>query len=254
VTGPFGLEYGLTCRHDANRGSLDLVPSLGGVWSSNGWVARAAVSYVSAESELAYAAELNVPLTDALHVVGAASFDPSRSDVVERGWEGTLTDAVPIFVTDGHSANGRAAVGLVHETDGLRAMIELAGGFAQGAVVPLGQLAPATVPGGERELRHHGARMGVQLAGTGTAVEVAYRRLAAASPSAEPSSAERAVELRVAQDLPVFNRHGDWRLLGAVRFGAIENAALSRWEGEVGSDAPIVALDRRLSAGISFGF
>jgi hypothetical protein len=252
VRGPVDLEYGVGWRHDASSGVTEFVPTVGGVWEQGEWQARAALSYAAGRDALGYRAEIDLPLGENLRLVGSSQHDPSRSRVLERRPADALAGDA-LYVTDGVSATGETRVGVMRLAAGVRVLVEVAAGYAEGAVVPLGQLVPIDRDDA-RELRHRSARMGVHLAGTGTGVELAYRRLTATGATADDAALDRALELRVVQDLRVLRRHGDWRLLGAVHLGTLASAALDGWEEDVGSDAPIVALDRRLSAGIAFGF
>lgn len=270
VGGPLSILYGLGYRHAISSADSSLItPSLGAVLSTRAAVLRVSVAYHDAtvwsddpysvaydpESPVGWEGELEVPLGAGVSVRAAASYDPIQVDPVDPvSLMSGDRPSIPLFVSDGNAAVDRHRVALVKETGETRTFMELESGEARGtlaAFVPF-DVVPREIA--DRSLRYRTGRLGVRVVSSGTDLLLEYREVdeGAAIDAALTSVEQRALELRLVQDLLSRPTIGHWRLLVALRAASLESRATEI--AEVQAPPAIDPAGHRVSAGLSVLF
>lgn len=274
VSGPLTLVYGLGYKQALlARDAALIVPRLGGSWSFDGGTVRAAASYhavVDRSSQLdappesipfrprgtlGYEAEVEWPFASGLSLKGGTSYSPWQFRALGYG-DGTLAaDPLPLYMTDGNASLRENHVVLVAQRSATRAYLELHGGRVQGTVAPLLPFDAMVGLAPETGLHYLNARCGVDMRGYGTDIVLDYFKVGARAAGGDPGrSLQESIELRMQQELRGLQTRVDLRFLAALRVGMVEADSVNEWLQQGGDPAPLEALNRRLTAGLSVSF
>lgn len=237
------------------------VPRGGATWSDGPWRVSAEVAYhdqvnsppaVTANDRweprrrLSHHVEFDLGISESLRLVAGSHYEPLAA---ELGAAQTPVDAIETgrhpFVADAQLEQELHHAELLAELAGAHVWFRLASGRAVGWLVPYTAL--SSIELAQRDLRFAEARLGVNIEGSGTELEIAWRRVSEARDGDGAVSArDVAFEVNIEQSLPAPLRRGDWRLLAGLHLGE------SR--GERGEPGVLDPLGRRVRAGLSVAF
>jgi hypothetical protein len=205
---------------------------------------------------LGYEAELELPLSRGLRLMGATRSSPIQFDSLGFAPGGLDQDMQPIYVTDGNAAVQEHRMALVREGAGGRVYWELVSGSVEGTLAPVLAYPTPYQWMSDGRLRYHAGRVGVRVASTGTDVLVDYRQILEASAERDTpgfDSDQHALSLRLTQDLFRLRSLGDWRFLLALR--AVSSEADEGAKPAEHDEMPWLSqINREMSAGLSVLF
>jgi hypothetical protein len=273
VSRSVSLVYGLGYRHAlTSRDTSLIIPRVGAIWTDEHMVLRLSASYHAVarwQADLpgpqlrpyrpadttGYQLQLELPLSRAVRLVGSTSYAPILADFF--GYDGgeLHSRAVPIYLSDGNVAVNKQRFAVVHEGSRIRTICELTLGDAQGtlaAVMPYDVLFQDLE---ENQLDFASARLGVRVVPSGTDVLLEYRQVdeSPVERAAATGLHQRALEMRLMQDLMRWRSMGYWRFLMAARMARVETEEEA--QRPPGGDVALLgALNHRLSAGVSVEF
>jgi hypothetical protein len=272
VGGPFSLVYGLGYRHaiSSHEASL-IVPSIGGAWTVDRLAVSMIVSYHSVAGwrrglgmdgappsrpadAMGYEAQIELPLTARLRLVGATSYSPAQFDYLGHAGGGFHDDPRPLYLTDGIAAVRESRVALIQESRRTRTYLEFIEGLVEGTLTTM---TPYDVPQEfltAGELDYGTGRLGLRVLSSGTDVLLQYQQLSQ-SPAEKISavdSQQTSVEFRLTQDLFSIRSVGSWRFLMALRRASLD--ADESKENIQRTSQVIDSMNHQVSAGLSMSF
>ncbi len=258
LAGPVSVVYGLSYRQAMDEeSSSTVVPRVGATWLFERFAWRFMLSHHARDgagpgSRLGYDAQVEVPISGRIRVIGSTAFTPARFEVIGLPSLSTVDIADPIYLTDGRADVWEDRVAVINDLGRTHSFVEWNSGRAEGNLAP--------VPIQDRPLRersagtieYEGGRAGVHIVPSGTVVVLQYTRVTH-RPSdhdyGDSGSRQQILELRLTQDLAQSRNLGNWRFLMAARLESLSNGD----DDEV-SDNALESLSRQLSAGLSVEF
>lgn len=274
LSGPFSLLYGLGYEHAIAESDTSLVvPRLGGAWNLRGMALRFLVSYHAVsgggaspavpgvvsfrpERPVGYDTEIQVPITGRLTLAAAASYAPIQLRASDADGLPLHDEIDPTFLTDGNTAVTHNRLSLVRRSTAVDTYVEIGNGRASGT---LSALLPYDLPMDDltrRNLEFENGRIGVRVHGSGTHLNLQYRRVQEWSEGLvfmPRGSTQQLIELGLIQDLLRRQGLGSWRLLMALQVASLESEDEEKRPAEEGRN-PLEAPSGQLRAGLSVVF